>query len=185
MAIGFKRITVGIHDATDKIVEKIIVEGKANKGGTVSAEISGLSSEAVKVYASDRAYYVAQKGVGDAEVSLSVLDLTDEFIQKVLGYSVINNTGIIAVGNNTQAPYVTVLMESQGLDGEKLFFGMAKGKFTKDGYSLATSEGENVEPEGEELTGKFVGHEDGNVFYKLRGEKDLAQLTTVLFPPKG
>lgn len=59
--IGFKRAKFFIYDKADKVVKTHVVEGKANQGGTVEASISGLSAESVKVYASNVAYYVAQR----------------------------------------------------------------------------------------------------------------------------
>ena len=51
--IGFKRAKFFIYDKDDTVVNTHVVEGKANRGGTVEASISGLSAEAVKVYASN------------------------------------------------------------------------------------------------------------------------------------
>lgn len=51
--IGFKKAKFFIYDKDDKVVNTHVVEGKANRGGTVEASISGLSAEAVKVYASN------------------------------------------------------------------------------------------------------------------------------------
>lgn len=59
--IGFKRAKFFIYDKDDKVENTHVVEGRANQGGTTEASISGLSAEAVKVYASNVAYYVAQK----------------------------------------------------------------------------------------------------------------------------
>ena len=59
--IGFKRATFFIYDKDDQVEDTYVAEGKANKGGTTEASISGLSAEAVKVYASNVAYYVAQR----------------------------------------------------------------------------------------------------------------------------
>ena len=51
--IGFKKAKFFIYDQEDKVVNTHVVEGRANRGGTVEASISGLSAEAVKVYASN------------------------------------------------------------------------------------------------------------------------------------
>ena len=45
--IGFKKAKFFIYDSADKVENTHVVEGKANKGGTVEASISGLSAEAV------------------------------------------------------------------------------------------------------------------------------------------
>lgn len=58
-----------------------------------------------KVYASDVAYYVAQRGTGSVELSLSILDLPDQVAADMLGRKE-NEEGIVLVGSNTQPPYV-------------------------------------------------------------------------------
>ena len=45
--IGFKKAKFFIYDKDDAVVNTHVVEGKANRGGTVEASISGLSAEAV------------------------------------------------------------------------------------------------------------------------------------------
>ena len=51
--IGFKRATFFIYDKEDKVESKHVVEGKANRGGTTEASISGLTAEAVNFAALD------------------------------------------------------------------------------------------------------------------------------------
>lgn len=77
---------------------------KANKGGTTEASISGLTAEAVKVYASNIAYYVAQKGTGSVEASVSVLDMPEEVTSALLGRKE-NEDGIYLMGSETEPPY--------------------------------------------------------------------------------
>ncbi len=64
--VGFKKMTIGVFDEAGKIptANQFVIEGKQDKGATVSAEITGLSKEPTKVYGSDIAYYVSQKGTG-------------------------------------------------------------------------------------------------------------------------
>lgn len=56
-------MTIGVFDENGKIpaANLIVIEGKQDKGATVSAEISGLSKEASKVYGSNVPYYISQK----------------------------------------------------------------------------------------------------------------------------
>lgn len=173
--IGFKRAKFFIYDEQDKVVNTHVVEGKANKGGTTEASISGLSAEAVKVYASNVAYYVAQKGTGSVELTLSILDMTEELAAELLGRKE-NEDGIMLVGENTQPPYAGVLMESQALDGQPIFFALLKGKFRLDEQNLATNEDELSEPEADELEGQFVADANGNTYATARGEDKRAAL---------
>lgn len=60
--IGFEKATFGIYDEKDeKVTEKVEVNGKNKKGGTVEADISGLDAEAIKVFASNGPYYISKK----------------------------------------------------------------------------------------------------------------------------
>lgn len=173
--IGFKRAKFFIYDKEDKVEETHVVEGKANKGGTTEASISGLSAEAVKVYASNVAYYVAQKGTGSVELTLSILDMTEALAAALLGRKE-NEDGIMLVGESTQPPYAGVLMESEALDGQPIFFALLKGKFRLDEQNLATNEDELSEPEADELEGQFVADANGNTYATARGEDKRAAL---------
>lgn len=167
--IGFRRAEFFIFDRDDEVSSTYMVEGKANKGGTVEASISGLSAEAVKVYASNLAYYVAQRGTGSVELSLSVLDITEELSNALLGREA-NQDGIVLVGTDTEPPYAGVMMETQALNGEPIFFALLKGKFRLDEQNLATNEDELQEPEPDELEGQFVADGNGNVYAAAQGE---------------
>lgn len=59
------------------------------------------------MYASNVAYYVAQRGTGSVELSLSILDITDVLAARLLGRKE-NEDGIYLVGENTEykAPLV-------------------------------------------------------------------------------
>lgn len=182
--IGFRRAEFFIFDKQDKVTDTYMVEGKANKGGTVEASISGLSAEAVKVYASNLAYYVAQRGTGSVELSLSVLDITEELSNKLLG-RVENEDGIVLVGTNTEPPYAGVLMESQALDGEPVFFALLKGKFRLDEQNLATNEDELQEPDPDELEGQFVADANGNVYAAAKGEDKRESIRQLFYKVAG
>jgi len=178
--IGFKRATFFIYDKDDQVEDTYVVEGKANKGGTTEASISGLSAEAVKVYASNVAYYVAQRGTGSVELSLSILDITDVLAARLLGRKE-NEDGIYLVGENTEPPYAGVLMESAALDGQPIFFALLKGKFRLDEQNLATNEDELSEPEADELEGQFVADAHGNTYATARGEDKREALKQLFY----
>lgn len=178
--IGFRRAEFFIFDKDDEVTSTYMVEGKANKGGTVEASISGLSAEAVKVYASNLAYYVAQRGTGSVELSLSVLDITEELSNALLGREA-NEDGIVLVGTDTEPPYAGVMMETQALNGEPIFFALLKGKFRLDEQNLATNEDELSEPEADELEGQFVADAHGNTYATARGEDKREALKQLFY----
>lgn len=180
--IGFKRASFYIYNAKDEIDTNIhkdnkkpfVVEGAANQGGTVEASISGLSAESKKTYASNVAYYVAQRGTGSVELSLSVLDMPEELTKTLLGRKEVE--GLTYVGDSTEPPYAGVLLESNALNGEPVFFALLKGKFRLDEQNLSTNEDEVSDPEPDELEGQFVADINGNVFVTAKGEANRKKM---------
>ncbi|MFC0232752.1 major tail protein [Vagococcus entomophilus] len=189
--VGFKRMTIGVFDKeTGKLGKQIVVEGKQDEGATVSAEISGLAKEATKVYGSNIAYYVSQKGTGDVSIDFGLLDLPENANDTILGYEVKN--GISFVGENTEPPYCVVLLESEDLSGDTAMMAFFKGKFSQDGSTLNTTNNEAFEPEAETYTFTAVtsdadGDSNGQVMGKYVGkeEKTIAALKALAFPTAG
>ncbi len=147
-AVGFKRLRIGVHTETNKVTpEKIyVVEGKQDEGATVSAEITGLSAEPLKVYGSDIAYLVMQKGVGDVAVNFGILDMLETVSDEILGYKK-SVDGFSLIGESTKAPYVSLILESEDLRGNPVMVGFFKGKFSKGDMAFNTKTGEQAEPE--------------------------------------
>ncbi|MDN6491159.1 MAG: phage tail protein [Leuconostoc sp.] len=145
--IGAKRLRIQISGEE----EIYVVEGKESEGGVISAEIEGLSKEPTKVYASNVAYYVSSKGVGETAATFTMLDLPSEIEDKILGLKTDDN-GISYFGEDTDAPYCAVALESEDLSGETAILGFFKGKFGRDGITAETLTDEAPEPEGSELT---------------------------------
>lgn len=180
--IGFKRATIGIFDDKGKITKTHILEGTENKGATVTAEISGLSSEPVKTYGSNIAYYVMQKGTGDVNVNFGLLDMPEEFSDELLGYQ--KSEDFTFIGEKNKVPNAAVLLESRNLKGEPVCLGFFKGKFSKAELNLNTETNENTEIEADSYTfaamssdkddetkgqtvAKYVGTEKLNEFKNL------------------
>ena len=159
--VGFKALRIAVHDAAGKVKAIHKIEGKDSLGGMISGEIEGLSSDPVKVYASNRAYYVVQKGTGDVSATLSALDMPEAVENQILGYETATG-GFTVIGENTEPPYCSIMMESD--------------KFSKDGISIETKTNENVEPEGTEYTFSAVASDkegfEGQVFAKYVGDEE-------------
>lgn len=153
-------MTVGIFDENGKIpkANQFVIEGKQDKGATVSAEISGLSKESTKVYGSDIAYYVSQKGTGDVSATFGLLDLPEELNDKILGYKVDTNK-IAFLGEKTEPPYCSVLMESEDLNGDMAMLAIFKGKFSREAIQLNTTTNEAFEPEAEEYVFSAIAND--------------------------
>lgn len=180
MLVGFKRATIGVFDETGVKISEHVIEGKQNQGATSTANITGLSSEPVRVAGSDIVYYIAQEGTGDVAVDLGIIDLSNEVMDTILGYKK-TTSGISMIGKSTKPPYCSLLLESSDAKGEKALLGFFKGKFSKDAVNLNTldpsvpytPEAESIvfnaindDKEGEsegEVVGKYVGDEEAAI----------------------
>lgn len=185
--IGFKRAKIqplkndGTADG-----DVIVIEGIQDEGATQEANISGLSSEPVKIYGSNISYYISQNGTGDVSVELKLLDVPSDAEDTMLGYQTDTDLKAQFVGENTEPPYCAVLLESSDTKGNVALFGFFKGKFNKTDISLKTKEGGNFEPEGEKYTFSAVSSDaddksKGNTMVKFLGSKeDAAAIETLV-----
>lgn len=178
--IGFKRIKIQpLNSDGTPNGDLIILEGTRDKGATQEANISGLSSDPVKVYGSNIAYYVSQKGTGDVSVEFKLLDMPGEAEDRILGYETDPELKAQFVGENTEPPYCAALLESEDTLGNVALFGFFKGKFNKPDVGLKTKEGGNFEPDGETYTYATVTSDmndksKGNTMVKFLGSKEDA-----------
>ncbi|HEO6614712.1 TPA: phage tail protein [Streptococcus agalactiae] len=136
-AVGFKRMTIQVLSDAKK---KIVIEGAAGKGATKTAKISGLSAAPVKTYGSDIAYYTSRRGVGDVKMETEAIDIPFEHLQTILGYKKGGTTtGVTFIGEDTEAPEVSVLLEAPGTEGN-VYLGFFKGTFSMEDFELKTKE---------------------------------------------
>ena len=164
---GFKRITIRILDGESPTVGEnlFVLEGKTDKGATQTAKISGLSSEPVKTYGSDTAYYTSRKGVGNVAVDLGLLDMPDSTENAILGYT--NSEGITLIGDDTEAPYCSILIESTTSSGKICAYGFFKGSFSKNDEELKTQEDkrDNLPTENFGFTAESSSKEEYKGYY--------------------
>lgn len=136
-AVGFKRMTIQLLSGAK---DKIVIEGASGKGATKTAKISGLSANPVKTYGSDIAYYTSRRGVGDVKMETEAIDIPFESLKKVLGYKTGDtSTGVSFIGEDTEAPEVSVLLEAPGTEGN-VYLGFFKGTFSMEDFELKTKE---------------------------------------------
>lgn len=185
--IGAKRVRIQPAGSN----EIFVVEGKESEGGVISAEIEGLSKEPSRVHASNVAYYVSSKGTGETSVTFTLLDIPGKVEDEILGYKT-DESGISFVGDDTDAPYCAVTLESEDLSGEKAILAFFKGKFSRDAINAETTTDEAPEPEGSEYTFTPVsddrdGKSRGQVMAKYVGndEETFTELEELVFPNAG
>lgn len=176
--VGFKRLEIGLLNDSGQTTETYVIEGEASEGATTAAEITGLNKEATRIYGSDIAYYVSQRGTGDVVVNLSLLDLPAHINDEILGYET-GEDGISYLGERTEAPECAIMLESSTLQGDTALLAFFRGKFSKDGTTLKTLTNEAFEPEAESLVFNAVsdtkeGSTKGQVVGKYIGKQESA-----------
>ena len=181
MLIGFKRAKIQPlnTDGTAK-GDLIILEGTQGEGATQEATISGLSVDPIKLYGSNVAYFVSQKGTGDVTVACKFIDMPSEAENAIMGYETDSTLNAQFIGENTEPPYCAVILESEDAEGKVALFGFFKGKFGKGDTTLKTKEGGNFTPEGDTYTLAAVAadtgdKEKGNTMVKFLGTKEDAE----------
>lgn len=191
MLIGFKRLKVQAFDAAGvPDGAPIVIEGKQDEGATQEATISGLSAEPNRVYGSNVAYYVSQKGTGEVSVALTLFDVPSEAEAKMLGYTVDEALKAQFIGENTEPPYCAMMMESEDAKGNVAAFGFFKGKFSKGDIALKTKDGGAYTPGGQAyafspVTSDRADKSKGSTMVKFLGsESERAAIEALVFNEK-
>lgn len=186
MFVGYKRLKIQMYneDGT-KRGDLIVIEGKQDKGATTTAEISGLSHDAVTVPGSDINYYIARQGVGEVKAALGVLDMEEKVADQLSGFKTDAN-GISYGGHDTLAPYCAIEMEST-IHGQIALVGLFRGTFTRDKVEMKTLDpSKTFTPEAETwnfTTAASISSDEninGEVMQKFTGDvKDDANTITI------
>ena len=178
--IGFEKAIISVPDAAGTGVEQLEIDKTG--GGTIEASISGLSPDQTTVYASNVPIYVSAKGVGEITASLNVFDLYKNGVyEKILGIKR-DSDGVASVGQDTEAPYVSIVFVSSAPDGKKMFLGLTKGRFSHPELALNTSESGGTEPNTETIEGSFVTDSRGIAY--MSGVENSTKLTLEKFIKK-
>lgn len=184
--VGFKSMTIRVHDSEQLTEGKNLftIKGEDRKGATLKADIKGLAPEVTKVYGSNIAYYIARKGVGDVTMDSEVLDLPFNVREAILGYLKKGNLGFI--GTETEAPYCSVLLESEDLGGTPVYLGFFKGSFSLDDLGVETKKEKTSDPSGDKLTYTALPGDDSDAknnyvgYYVGNSEEDITKLKNLL-----
>ena len=175
--IGFEKAIISVPNASGTGVETLVIDKTG--GGTIEASISGLSPDQTTVYASNVPIYVSAKGVGEITASLNVFDLYKNGVyEKIMGITR-DAEGVASVGQDTEAPYVSIVFVSSAPDGKKMLLGLTKGRFSHPELALNTSESGGTEPNTETIEGSFVTDSRGIAY--MSGVEDGTKLTLEKF----
>ncbi|CXT09720.1 major tail protein [Staphylococcus aureus] len=153
--VGFKRLYVGVFNPeATKVVKRMTWEDE--KGGTVDLNITGLAPDLVDMFASNKRVWMKKQGTNEVKSDMSIFNIPSDDLNTVIGRTKDKN-GTSWVGENTRAPYVTVIGESEdGLTGQPVYVALLKGTFSLDSIEFKTR-GEKAEaPEPTKLTGDWM-----------------------------
>lgn len=175
--IGFEKAIISVPKVSGDGVDQLVIDKTG--GGTIEASISGISPDQTTVYASNVPIWVSAKGVGELTASLNVFDLyKNDAYEKILGINR-DADGVASVGQDTEAPYVSVVFVSSTPEGKKMFLGLTKGRFSHPELALNTSESGGTEPNTETIEGSFVTDSRGIAY--MSGVEDGSKLTLEKF----
>lgn len=160
--VGFKSMTVRILDKDNPTegTNLFTFEGVEDKGATQKVDIKGLSPDVIKTFGSNIAYHVSRKGVGNVEADFELLDLRMLVLEKLLGYKKAGGLGFI--GTDTEAPYCSVLLESEEPDGTTAFFAFFRGSFSKEDLGAETLKEKREELGSDKLKYTVLPGEEGD-----------------------
>ena len=171
--IGFEKAIISVPKAGGVGVDQLVIDKSG--GGTIEASISGISPDQTTVYASNVPIWVSAKGVGELTASLNVFDLyKNDVYEKILGITR-DAEGVASVGQDTEAPYVSVVFVSSTPEGKKMFLGLTKGRFSHPELALNTTESGGTEPNTETIEGSFVTDSRGIAY--MSGVEEASKLT--------
>ena len=171
--VGFEKAIISVPKVSGDGVDQLVIDKTG--GGTIEASISGISPDQTTVYASNVPIWVSAKGVGELTASLNVFDLyKNDVYEKILGITR-DAEGVASVGQDTEAPYVSVVFVSSTPEGKKMFLGLTKGRFSHPELALNTTESGGTEPNTETIEGSFVTDSRGIAY--MSGVEEASKLT--------
>lgn len=184
--VGFEKAIISVPKTGGTGVDQFVIDKTG--GGTIEASISGLSVDQTTVYASNVPIYTTAKGIGEITASLNVFDLyKDGVYEKILGIER-DSDGIAIVGEDTEPPYVSLVLVSSNVDGKEMYLGLTKGRFSHPEIALNTTEAGGTEPNTETIEGNFVADSRGHAYMSavqsdtLTLEKFVAKVNNIELP---
>lgn len=175
--VGFEKAIISVPKVGGEGLDQLVIDKTG--GGTIEASISGISPDQTTVYASNVPIWVSAKGVGELTASLNVFDLyKNNVYERIMGITR-DSDGVAMVGQDTEAPYVSVVFVSSTADGKKMFLGLTKGRFSHPELALNTTESGGTEPNTETIEGSFVTDSRGIAY--MSGVEESTKLTLEKF----
>ncbi len=180
---GFKKLHVGVFDdKAEKIIQKFTWED--DQGGTVNMNISGLAPEMADMWASNKRVWMKKQGTNEIKSDIDLFNVPTDDLNVVLGRDKDEN-GTSWVGDDSRAPYVAVIGESETINGDPIYCALVKGSFSLDSIEFKTTAEKAEAPEPTKLNGDWMNRKiDGKsraIGYH-EGEKGADAFMANVFP---
>ena len=178
--VGFEKMKIRILDGKEpKLGENFfVIEGRKGEGATQTANVTGLSSEPVKTYGSNSAYYTSRKGVGDVKAEVTAVDIPFDVQNAILGRK--KKNGLTVGGMDTEPPLCSTAFFSEDPYGKEFGIGFYCGVWSMDGIELNTKKGDKEELASDNLTfsaeASDVEKSKGDYYAMASGEEETTLL---------
>lgn len=167
-----------------KVENDLVPDDTKKVPGLTTANIT-ITNELTTIMADDGPYVVVSGGITDLQLELGIYDLPTAVRTDFYGITVEN--GVEKYNKNLTPNDIACIFRTRMDDGQSVWFGLLKGKFSVPGASLTTKDGAPA-PTADSTTGQFVARgdvEDGDMLYIGREDNtefDLETFKGMVFP---
>lgn len=139
---GLAEVVVGIHNSMtdDTMTPENIYVLDASNGGPTGFNLQNLSPTATSIHGGDAVYMTIAAGTGAVQATFNALDLPDEMVSKLMGYTKDKETGIWIHGKDSRPAYATIMARSHNKDGKSALMGLFNGTFTRGDVNPQTND---------------------------------------------
>jgi len=180
---GFKRLHVGLFDDEGKKIVRKFVWVDEN-GGTVNMNITGLAPDMVDMWASNKRVWMKKQGTNEVKSDIDLFNIPTDDLNAVLGREKDEN-GSSWIGDDTRAPYVAIVGESETINGQPIYCALTKGTFSLDSTEFKTTADKAEAPEATKLNGDWMNRTiDGKsrVYGYHEGKEGADKFLGLVFP---
>jgi phage major tail protein, phi13 family len=139
---GLSEVVVGIHNSMsdDTITPENIFVLDASNGGPTGFNLQNLSPTATSIYGGDAVYMTIAAGTGAVQATFNALDLPQELVSQLMGYTKDKDSGIWIHGKDSRPAYASIMARSHDKDGKSALMGLFNGTFTRGDVNPQTND---------------------------------------------
>lgn len=139
---GLAEVVVGIHNSMSDgtITPENIFVLDASNGGPTGFNLQNLSPTATSIYGGDAVYMTIAAGTGAVQATFNALDLPQELVSQLMGYTKDKDTGIWIHGKDSRPAQATIMARSHDKDGRSAMMGLFSGSFVRGDVNPQTND---------------------------------------------